>query len=92
MQSIGRALTTQPSLVVLDEATEGLAPQIVAEMWRVIDAPRAHGMATLIVDRGHRRVAAHATWLLVPVKGRVAPSGRAAELHDTPALRAHLGV
>ena len=56
MLSIGRALMTHPELVILDEATEGLAPLIVAEIWRVIGEIRASGIATLIVDRDYRKV------------------------------------
>ena len=56
MLSIGRALMTHPDLVILDEATEGLAPLIVAEIWRVIGEIRASGIATLIVDRDYRKV------------------------------------
>ena len=49
---------TQPELIILDEATEGLAPLIVAEIWRVIGEIRASGIATLIVDRDYRKVLA----------------------------------
>ena len=56
MLSIGRALMTNPRLMILDEATEGLAPLIVAEIWRVIADIRATGIATLIVDRDYRKV------------------------------------
>jgi branched-chain amino acid transport system ATP-binding protein len=58
MLSIGRALMTHPELIVLDEATEGLAPLIVAEIWRVIGDIRKSGIATLIVDRDYRKVLA----------------------------------
>ena len=51
MLSIGRALMTHPELIILDEATEGLAPLIVADIWRVIGDIRTSGIATLIVDR-----------------------------------------
>jgi energy-coupling factor transporter ATP-binding protein EcfA2 len=51
MLAIGRALMTNPRLLVLDEATEGLAPLVVAEIWRTVAAIRATGIATLIVDR-----------------------------------------
>ena len=60
MLSIGRALMINPLLLILDEATEGLAPQIVEEIWRVIALIRADGIATLIVDRDYRRVLAQA--------------------------------
>ena len=56
MLAIGRALMTHPELIVLDEATEGLAPKIVTEIWRVIAEIRASGIATLIVDRDYRKV------------------------------------
>ncbi|MGE4052926.1 MAG: ABC transporter ATP-binding protein, partial [Piscinibacter sp.] len=56
MLSIGRALMTHPELIILDEATEGLAPLIVADIWRVIGEIRASGIATLIVDRDYRKV------------------------------------
>jgi branched-chain amino acid transport system ATP-binding protein len=59
MLSIGRALMTNPLLLILDEATEGLAPLIVAEIWRVIGDIRQTGIATLIVDRNVRAVLAH---------------------------------
>jgi len=54
MLAIGRALMTHPQLILLDEATEGLAPLVVADIWRVIGEMRASGIATLIVDRNYR--------------------------------------
>src|SRR5690606_913474 len=54
MLAIGRALTTNPDLLILDEATEGLAPLIVAEIWKIVAAIRATGISTLIVDRNYR--------------------------------------
>jgi branched-chain amino acid transport system ATP-binding protein len=92
MLSIGRALMTNPLLVILDEATEGLAPQVVEEIWRVIGVIRAEGIAALIVDRNHRRVAANAEQLVVLQKGQVALAGAAASLRDEPALTALLGL
>ena len=92
MLSIGRALMTNPLLVILDEATEGLAPQIVSEIWRVIETIRGDGIAALIVDRHYRRVAAHAERLLVLQKGQVALAGPAQELRESPALAELLGV
>jgi branched-chain amino acid transport system ATP-binding protein len=92
MLAIGRALTTQPVLLLLDEATEGLAPQVVAEIWRVVDAIRADGIATLVVDRDYRRVAARTDRLVVLVKGRVALAGPSAALRADPALQSLLGV
>jgi branched-chain amino acid transport system ATP-binding protein len=80
MLSIGRALMTHPRLVILDEATEGLAPMIVQEVWRVIADIRAAGLASLIVDRDYRRVAVRSDRLVVLQKGRVALAGPSREL------------
>jgi branched-chain amino acid transport system ATP-binding protein len=92
MLSIGRALMTQPELIILDEATEGLAPLIVAEIWRVIGEIRADGIATLIVDRDYRKVLAHADRALVLQKGSVVLQGASADLRDNAALAEFLGV
>ncbi|HET7525179.1 MAG TPA: ABC transporter ATP-binding protein [Burkholderiaceae bacterium] len=92
MLAIGRALMTQPALIVLDEATEGLAPQIVAEIWRVIESIRGDGIATLIVDRDYRKVAAQSDHLVVLQKGRVVLAGAAAKLRHSPELAGYLGV
>ncbi len=92
MLSIGRALMTQPELVILDEATEGLAPLIVSEVWRMVGEIRAAGIATLIVDRDYRRVGENAARLVVLQKGRVALEGRSADLLAGDALAALLGV
>ncbi len=92
MLSIGRALMTHPELIILDEATEGLAPLIVAEIWRVIGEIRTSGIATLIVDRDWRKVLAHADRALVLQKGQVALSGAAHQVADDPALAGCLGV
>jgi branched-chain amino acid transport system ATP-binding protein len=92
MLSIGRVLMTHPDVIILDEATEGLAPLVVAEIWRVIAQIRADGIATLIVDRDHRKVAANADTLLVLQKGQVVASGDAERLRDSDELHRYLGV
>ncbi len=92
MLSIGRALMTHPELIILDEATEGLAPLIVADIWRVIGDIRASGIATLIVDRDFRKVLAQSDQALVLQKGSVVLAGTSAELRENPALAAYLGV
>jgi branched-chain amino acid transport system ATP-binding protein len=92
MLSIGRVLMTHPDVVILDEATEGLAPLIVAEIWRVIARIREAGIATLIVDRDYRKVAAHADTLVVLQKGQVVIEGDASALRDSPELGRYLGV
>jgi branched-chain amino acid transport system ATP-binding protein len=83
---------THPTLIILDEATEGLAPMIVAEIWRVIGDIRSSGIATLIVDRNYRKVLAQADRALVLQKGQVVLQGSAAALRDDPQLAACLGV
>ena len=93
MLSIGRALMTNPLLLILDEATEGLAPLVVQEIWRVIGQIRKTGIATLIVDRNVRAVLAHTDDAVVLEKGRVVLSGTSARLADDPeALTRLLGV
>ena len=93
MLAIGRALMTNPRLLILDEATEGLAPLIVAEIWRVVATIRATGIATLIVDRNARAVLAHTDRAVVLEKGRVVMAGESAALSaESEALARHLGV
>jgi len=91
MLSIGRALMTQPELIILDEATEGLAPLIVAEIWRVIAGLRATGLSTLVVDRNYRQVLAHSDDAVVLEKGLIVMQGPAAALDPTE-LAQRLGV
>jgi branched-chain amino acid transport system ATP-binding protein len=93
MLTIGRALMTNPDLLILDEATEGLAPQIAKEIWRIIDDIRAHGIATLIVDKNYRAVTAIADRNVILIKGRVVFEGDSPTLLAQPdVLHRHLGV
>ena len=93
MLAIGRALMTNPKLLVLDEATEGLAPLVVAEIWRTIAEIRTTGIATLIVDRNARAVLAHTDRAVVLEKGSVVMAGESAALAaDGAALARWLGV
>ena len=92
MVAIGRALMTNPALILLDEATEGLAPKIAALIWDVITQIRSDGIATLIVDRNYRQVSEHADRLLVLQKGQVVLAGSAAELRHGPELARYLGL
>ena len=93
MLSIGRALMTNPTLLILDEATEGLAPLIVTEIWRVIGQIRATGISTLIVDRDYRKVLAHTDRAVVMEKGRIVLAGASDTLaDDSAALSQTLGV
>jgi len=92
MLSIGRALMTHPDLIILDEATEGLAPLIVNEIWRVIRDIRQSGIATLIVDRDYRKVLASADTALVLQKGQVVLAGKAADVAASTQLASYLGL
>jgi branched-chain amino acid transport system ATP-binding protein len=92
MLSIGRALMTHPELIIFDEATEGLAPQIVADIWRVIGDIRASGIATLIVDRDYRKVLAQSDQAMVLQKGSIVLAGPAQELRASERLASFLGV
>jgi branched-chain amino acid transport system ATP-binding protein len=93
MLSIGRALMTNPRLIVLDEATEGLAPLVRAEIWRTLALIRAGGTATLIVDKTVNAMAEACDRILVLVKGTVAFEGPPADLVGDPeTMHRHLGV
>jgi branched-chain amino acid transport system ATP-binding protein len=90
MLSIGRALMTNPDLMILDEATEGLAPLIVAEIWRVIAQIGTTGISTLIVDRNYHAVLSHTDSAVVLEKGRVVAAGSSATLLAEPETLARL--
>jgi branched-chain amino acid transport system ATP-binding protein len=93
MLAIGRALMTNPDLIVLDEATEGLAPLIVQEIWRIVAGIRESGLASLVVDRNYRQVLAHTDRCVVLERGRVVIEGSSKTLGaDEKALQAYLGV
>ncbi len=93
MVAIGRALMTSPRLLILDEATEGLAPLIRDEIWRTIALIRADGIATLVVDRTVAAVLSVVDRATVLVKGQVAYDGSPAVLAGDEAMLArHLGV
>ena len=93
MLAIGRALMTNPSLLILDEATEGLAPLIRAEIWAVLARLKAEGLAILVVDKDVRALSALAERFTVLEKGRVAWEGEgAALLADARRMHALLGV
>ncbi len=93
MLAIGRALMTNPRLLILDEATEGLAPLIRDEIWRTIRLVRDAGVACVIVDKTVSAVLSLADRVVVLVKGRVVYSGGPEALRSDPALmHRHLGV
>jgi len=93
MLSIGRALMTNPELLILDEATEGLAPLVVAEIWRIVGEIRTTGIASLIVDRNYRLVLAYTDRCVVMEKGKLVFDGKSAEIGARPeSLARFLGV
>ncbi|ANN80664.1 ABC transporter ATP-binding protein [Bordetella flabilis] len=93
MLAIGRALMTNPELLILDEATEGLAPLIVAELWQVIGAIRGTGISALIVDRNYRAVLAHTDRCVVMEKGLLVHQDASPALAAHPQrLERHLGI
>ncbi|MFM7610494.1 MAG: ABC transporter ATP-binding protein [Alphaproteobacteria bacterium] len=87
MLAIGRALMTNPRLLVLDEATEGLAPLIRAEIWQVMAKLRAEGQAILLIDKNLAAVMRLADWHVVIEKGRVVWQGDSAALAAAPEVR-----
>ena len=93
MLAIGRALLTNPDLLLLDEATEGLAPLVVEEIWRILARLRGTGIASLIVDRNYRLVLAHTDRCVVLEKGRVVIADESPALSQRPERLAQvLGV
>ena len=93
MLAVGRALMTNPRLLILDEATEGLAPLIRREIWRALAVLKANGLAILVIDKHLESLLAIAQRHYIMEKGRVAWSGTTAELADDRQLRErYLGV
>ncbi len=87
MLAIGRALMTNPRLLVLDEATEGLAPLVRADIWAVLDRLKAEGQAILLIDKNLAHVMRLADRHVVIEKGRTVWSGTSAELAAAPNVR-----
>jgi branched-chain amino acid transport system ATP-binding protein len=93
MLAIGRALLTNPRVLILDEATEGLAPLVRNEIWRTIRLVRDAGIATLVVDKTVAEVTAVADRVVVLVKGETVFSGKpAALIADSDLMHRSLGV
>ena len=93
MLTIGRALMTNPRLLILDEATEGLAPIIRHEIWGVIRLLKHSGLASVIVDKNVTTLLELADRNVILVKGKVAFDGPSAELARNPQILAtHLGI
>lgn len=93
MLTIGRALLTNPDLLILDEATEGLAPLIAREIMRIVGVVKASGIATVIVDKNFQAVNAITDRNVILVKGEVVYAGPAEELRAKPDVHLrYLGV
>lgn len=93
MLSIGRALMTNPDLLLLDEATEGLAPLIAQDIWRICELIAKSGISTVIVDKNWQHVTRITQRNLILVKGEVVFEGSSSELLAQPELlNQHLGV
>ena len=93
MLSIARALMTNPRLLILDEATEGLAPQVRAEIWRVLDRLKAAGQSILLIDKNVAALTRVADRHYIIEKGRVAWTGASADLAGAEDVkRRYLGV
>jgi len=93
MLAIGRALMTNPRLLILDEACEGLAPLIRREIWRCLAQLKAHGQAILVIDKNLDALTRLADRHYIIEKGRVVWTGTSAALRADAGLRQrYLGV
>jgi branched-chain amino acid transport system ATP-binding protein len=93
MLAIGRALMTNPRLLILDEATEGLAPLVRAEIWRCLETLKARGLAILVIDKNLAALTRIADRHHVIEKGRIVWRGDSAALRADEAVRQrYLGV
>ncbi|MGY8904003.1 MAG: ABC transporter ATP-binding protein [Burkholderiales bacterium] len=93
MLTIGRALMTNPDVLVLDEATEGLAPLIAKEIWRICALIRQSGISSVIVDKNWKHVTQVTDRNIILVKGEVVFAGSSADLVAQPELLAqHLSL
>ena len=93
MLSIGRALMTNPVLLILDEATEGLAPLVRREIWACLVRLKAAGQSILIIDKNIDDLARIADRHFILEKGRIVWSGTSGKLRSSPdAIARHLGI
>ena len=93
MLAIGRALMTNPRLLILDEATEGLAPLVRAEIWRCVEGLKARGQSILIIDKDVGTLTRIADRHFILEKGQIVWSGSSAELRARADIRhRYLGV
>ena len=93
MLAIGRALMTNPRLLILDEATEGLAPLVRAEIWRCLDAAQGEGQSILVIDKNVDALTRIADRHYLIERGRVVWRGTSAELAAAPEVQhRYLGI
>ena len=93
MLAIGRALVTNPKLLILDEATEGLAPRVRLEIWRALAQLRGAGLSMLVIDKYVQRLIDIGDRHCIVEKGRSVWQGTSRELADDRALwHRYLGV
>jgi branched-chain amino acid transport system ATP-binding protein len=93
MLTIGRALMTNPDVLILDEATEGLAPLIAREIWRICALIRESGISSVIVDKNWKHVTQITDRNVILVKGEVVFAGTSDALREQPELLdQYLGV
>ena len=93
MLAIGRALMTNPKLLILDEATEGLAPLIRDEIWGVLESLKEQGQAILLIDKNLEQLMSLVDQHFLMERGRIVWDGTSKELRQNPALiRRYLGV
>ncbi|MBB3182449.1 ABC transporter ATP-binding protein [Variovorax sp. Sphag1AA] len=93
MLAIGRALMTNPRLLILDEATEGLAPLIREEIWRCLELLRAAGQTVLVIDKYVDRLVKIADRHTIVERGQVAWQGSSGQLSSDPQLwQRYIGV
>jgi len=93
MLAVGRALMTNPRLLILDEATEGLAPLIRAEIWRCLALLKAQGLAILVIDKNVDALTRIADRHYLIERGRVVWTGTSRELAAAPDIQhRYLGI
>jgi branched-chain amino acid transport system ATP-binding protein len=93
MLAIGRALSTNPHLLILDEATEGLAPLIREDIWHCLATLRSHGQSILVIDKYVQKLLTLADQHTVMERGRVVWQGNSDELGASPDIwHRYIGV
>ena len=93
MLAVGRALMTNPTLLILDEATEGLAPKICAEIWDCLEQLKALGQSILVIDKNIAHITRIADYHYVLRKGCIVWKGTSSELLSAPTIqKEYLGI